>query len=194
MNEASFERALTPVRAQETDLAMRIRYENSIEDLVAFNRYHCNHSPTVRRARLLAMCFWMAVALGAGAAVALIAKEPVVGAAGVIGAVVGLLLTPGAFRRQTDRAVRRLLKEGANKAVLGSHELELVGDELVERTPFGETRMRIEAVERVVSDGGYTFIYVSAVGAHVIPHSAVSEGDPAAFVKTLRQRMFAELV
>src|SRR4051794_19056620 len=35
---------------EEGDGGMRIRYENTMEDLVAFNRYH--HSATVRQARL----------------------------------------------------------------------------------------------------------------------------------------------
>jgi hypothetical protein len=76
--------------------------------------------------------------------------------------------------------------------VLGPHELELVGQELVERTPISESRTRLQAFERVVTEGGYTFVYLSAVTAHVIPHAAVRDGDPEAFVHALTQRMFGE--
>jgi hypothetical protein len=56
------------------------------------------------------------------------------------------------------------------------------------RTAFGESRTRLEAVERVVSDGDYTFIYISPVMAHVIPHAAVSEGNLEAFAEAIKER------
>jgi hypothetical protein len=164
---------------------VRLRYENTIEDLVAFNRYHFEHSPSVRRIKLGLMFALPAVILAAVAAVAIVVDEWMFLAAGVPFAVLAAVLVPGTYRREVDRQVRRLYGEGANKGVVGEHELELVGDELVERTPFGEMRTRLRAVERVVSDAGYTLIYLSAVMAHVIPHDAVSEGDPEAFAEAV---------
>jgi hypothetical protein len=166
---------------------VRIRYETTIDDLVAFNRFHCAHSPTVRRVRLLQMGFVAAVVIALAYAAAVVTGDYLILALGPVGAVVGVLLFPGAFRRHQDRQARKLYGEGANKGMLGPHELELSGGDLIERTPFGESRALLEVVERVTSDRGYTFIYVSAVMAHVIPHDAVIEGDPEAFVEAVRR-------
>ena len=83
----------------------------------------------------------------------------------------------------SSRQARRSLAQGANKTVLGPRELELSGNELLSRTAFVESRMRLEVVERVVSDGAHTFIYLGTMLAIVIPHDAVSEGDPEAFAE-----------
>jgi hypothetical protein len=171
---------------------VRIRYENTIEDLVAFNRHHYDHSPAVRRGQRLLMWSLAVLSLEIAVAVAFAANEPAALALGVVAAIVCVFLVPSMVRRQVDRQARKLYGEGANKDVIGPHELELVGGDLVERTRLSESRTRLEAVERVISAGGYTFIYVSAITAHVIPHDAVSEGEYEKFVEILKQRMSAE--
>jgi hypothetical protein len=172
---------------------VKIRYENTLEDLVAFNRYHADHSPDVRRARVRFLAVVLALMLPVGIAGVIAVEEPilklVVVALGVVGAALAVVTAPGQFRRSLEREVRHMYREGANKGAVGTHELELTGDEVVERTPFSELRTRLPAVERVVSDGGYTFIYVGTAMAHVIPHRAVSAGDPEALVQALKQRM-----
>jgi hypothetical protein len=60
---------------------------------------------------------------------------------------------------------------------------------LIERTRYSENRTALEAIEEVVSNGDYTFIYIGAVSAHVIPHDTVSEGNLDAFVEALKKRM-----
>ena len=57
------------------------------------------------------------------------------------------------------------------------------------RIRFSESRTRLEIIERIASDGEYTFIYVSAVMAYVVPHDAVSEGGPEAFSEAIKERI-----
>jgi len=85
--------------------------------------------------------------------------------------------------------VRRLYAGGTNRGLAGPHDLELIGDELIERDPLGESRVKLQLIERVVTDKGYTFIYLSAVSAYIIPHAAVMEGDLAAFLKALKDQL-----
>jgi hypothetical protein len=169
---------------------MRIRYDNTIEDLVSFNRYHCDRSPTVQRERVMSICVL---------AVAGFAPSVLLGAAHdntLMGIIVGLVVGGGAaliavplHRWRVDRQARKLYAEGANKATVGPHELELVAGELIERTPLGESRVRLEVIERVVSENEYTFVYVGALQAAVIPHGAVSEGDLNSFIAALKGQM-----
>ena len=170
---------------------MLIRYENTLEDMVAFNRYHIAHSPNARRATW-ALRFAVAfAALVPSVTDGLTKDDPGALPIGVVLAVVGVALAPRLVRWLSLCSVRRMYAAGANRGVVGAHELELVGDELIERNPVGESRMKLQTVERVASDGGYTFVYVGAVMAHVIPHATVSEGDPEAFAEALKHRLAA---
>jgi len=81
------------------------------------------------------------------------------------------------------------VRQGSNKGLVGPHELKFIGDELIARNPFSESKIALRLVERVVTDNGYTFIYVSAVSAYIVPHEAVMEGDLAAFLKALKDRL-----
>jgi hypothetical protein len=167
---------------------MKIRYENSLADLVAFNRYHCEHSPTVRRTRgrvtwVLPFCILIFVV-----PLSLMERAPGLLAAGATFATLYALIAPEFFRRSIDRQARKLYSEGVNKSTLGEHELELTEGDLIERTLYGEQRTRLQAIERVVTDNGYSFVYLSAVMAHVIPHDAVLEGDYEVFIERIKQK------
>lgn len=145
------------------DANVRIRYENTIDDLVAFNR--CVHSPTVRRARVGLMWSVAAVVFALATASAFASEEFLILAAGAAYAIVSAWGVKYLFQHNLDRQARAMYVEGANREVLGPHELELRGGELIERTPFSESRTRLEVIERIASDGNYTFIYISALMA-----------------------------
>lgn len=184
---------------------MKIRFENTIDDFVALARHHSEHSSTARRARTYALCVFSFAVIMMITGLALKFSDYLAhhGIAGwnftlvtVLSVLLGLLgvlvYMPVFFRRQAERHARRTYAEGNNKAVLGPRELQIVGDELVSRSTYAESRMRIEAVERVVSDGPYTFIYINAATAYVIPHEAVLDGDHDKFADVLRQRISAK--
>ena len=110
-----------------------------------------------------------------------ILKEIGLLAPGVVGAVGAALLVPGVSKWQMDRQVRRLYLEGANKGVLGLHELELNSEDLIDRTPFGELRISAGS-GRAGHLRRWFYVRLShAVSALVIPHAAVTEGDPESF-------------
>lgn len=175
---------------------MKIYYDTTLEDLVAFNRYHCDHSPSARRTMTLlkwSLPLLLVLALGC------VAFEDG-SIAGLVAAVIGLVLFgglwlflwPSYFRWSIDRHARRLYSEGANKGVIGPHELELIEDSLVERNPFGESSARLCVIEKIVTTEDFTFIYTSAMGAHVIPHETVDKGELRAFIDALEQRLAAK--
>jgi hypothetical protein len=166
---------------------MRLRYVNTVEDFVAFALYHHSHSTSFRRMRLMLQCLAVAAALGPAAAREADGREPAYWALSAIIAVVAVVAMPGVLRWSIARSTSRVFRDGTNAGAVGPHELELTESELVERTPVNETRTVLVAVERVVTGGGYTFIYLGTLLAHVIPHTAVTEGDLRAFVEALKQ-------
>jgi hypothetical protein len=171
---------------------MRIRYENTVEDLVAFTQYQYAHTPSARRALRVLQCLAVVAALCPAAFREVDGRVPPHWAISVIIAVVAALATPVVCRWAVARQTRRMYGGAASPGVVGPHELELIGDELVERTPVNEMRTALRAVGRVVTEGGYTFIYLTAVMTHVVPHAAVTEGDLQAFMEALKQQLPAE--
>jgi hypothetical protein len=172
---------------------VKIRYDLTIDDLVAFNRYHSDHSPAARRSRTRSMIViaLLLVGLTVVAATKTQGVNPVLFFVPLAFLAI-LFFLPGIGRMQIERQVRRVYADGASSGLIGPHELKLVGSELIDKDSSSETRTQLQAIERVVSDENYTFIYFSAVSAHVIPHKAVKEGDVKKFIEAL-ERKIAEI-
>lgn len=170
---------------------MKIRYEVTIDDLIAFNRIHFSHSPTARRQRRQAIgnVIFIMIAIVVGMFVVAFERDDealmVSGAGVAIFTIVFLIRLPAMTQKRMDRQIRRLFQEGDNKNMLGVQELALEDGLLVNRTAVSESRTKLDAVQRILTQDDYTFIYVSAISAHVIRHDAVIQGDPQAFVEAL---------
>jgi hypothetical protein len=168
--------------------SMRIRFENTMDDVVAFSRYCFRHSPTMIRTRryvvwgipLLIGCpvAWYWVANGMYESLVCF----------MLGCSIYVLVYPRLMLWSHGRAVRRIYMEGKNRGVVGWHELELTDLTLIERCEVGESTIRIDGIERIVSDGDYTFVFVSAVSAHIIPRASITEGDYDLFVSALQNK------
>jgi hypothetical protein len=172
--------------------SMKIRFENSLEDLVAFNRYHFDHSPIVRRIRILLLWLVPLCLFVISVPVALLMEGGlerwVALAAGATFAALWASLAPGFIRRSVEDQMRKRYGAGSNEEVLGEHELELTESDLILKTQSGEQRTQLQAIESVVTEGGYTFIYLNALMAHVIPQQSVLDGNYEAFVERMKQR------
>jgi YcxB-like protein len=168
---------------------MIVKFEISLKDLVAFNRYHCANSPTIKRRKLF--CMLLVPGLLIAAALFISPTEevgrPVIVAGAVVLSVLYAVAFNYTFAASMDRNVRLLYKEGTNKGTIGQHELEIDDRGLVERTEAGESRVIWRAVERIAETEEYAFIYLSSVTAHVIPKQAVTGGDANAFIARARQ-------
>ena len=167
---------------------MKIRYENRLEDLVAFNDHHARVSGAFRAMR-------RRLAVGVGTAWLSAAVFFAVIMSSVVPLVIGVLLVAVALpllnwnvTRSTRRNVRRLLNEGANKTLYGWHELEFKDDQLIKTSLYMTTIMDLRLIERIDETPDYTFIYYSAVQAHAVPRRDVSPDEYDDFMSALRQR------
>jgi hypothetical protein len=168
---------------------MKIQYVNTMQDLVAFNRYHARHSPTIRLTLLIATWALPILLLLTGLCFAVLDDDLLLLLSTAAVALFWVALFKVLLTSVFDWQVRRMYREGRNKGTLGPHELELTDRRLIERNPYGEQVVLLDVVERVASTHRHTFIYVSAVGAHVIPHDAVEEGDYPAFVEAVERQL-----
>ena len=190
------ERGIRKLATRGTDLKRNdlIRYENTIEDFVAFNKYHVTHAAAIKKAlRTVALLTVLLTLAG-------ITFQTLLDGAverSILMAILGLTsicTMPLIVRWHNGSQVRSMYREGANKGLIGNWELELNDDHLIERNEFRETSFRLDAIERIVDDDGYSFVYYASVAAIVIPHDAVSSGNPEAFITELRSRKSNSLV
>jgi YcxB-like protein len=174
---------------------VKIHYEVTLNDLIAFNAYHSDHSQAIRRAR--ARNVWggpvffivLAGSLAFLNIEAPLANHVVITLLVLSVSTVWVLTMPTYLRRAATRSVLRLYGEGRNKGLFGPRELELTDAKLIARTPVSESATLLESIERVARTDRYTFVYLSALSAHVIPRAALGDHDYEQFTSALTERV-----
>ena len=164
---------------------MRIRFETTVEDIVAFNRFHLDHSPAIRRQRLILTLLGPAV-LG------LVAwfdyqsnDEPEFWIFALVFSAIWSIGFHFWFPWRTARNVRKLLSEGSNHSVLGWREMELVNNRLIVKLKLIDSSYDLCAIDKIVSNEKYTFVYISSLQAFLIPMTLYPEEEYRQFVAEL---------
>ncbi len=171
---------------------MTVEYEMTPEDWVAFNLYHHRRSPTARRRYLWSWLFpagvwlfvctalWHLADRGRGTPLqTFLALLPL-----FVAAPIYLLWYPWAYRRNLRRIVAGMMSEGKNRRLFGRHRVTISPDGIAESGEFGQSTTTWQAVERVVPDGEYAYVYLNALAAIVIPRRAFA--NPAQFDEFVR--------
>jgi hypothetical protein len=172
---------------------MILKFSNTIDDIVAFNRHHFSSSPEIRRARrkqhrLLTMMF-------GALALSLLAytRSPFLAigtfSAGLAGLVLSETLFKGRLDRRRDECVRRLFLEGANDGILGPRRLSVLEDRLEEESANCRNAVRYEALGRLEETAQYVFIYLNSQQAAVVPKRDVDPAELEAFMRALREKL-----
>ena len=175
---------------------MKLRFENTMGDLIAFNRYHCDHSLTIRRALrsqrwVVSFCIFLVFAL-CGIPISVTFHGPIGGyvfaGIGLVLAAVWFVYYPTYCRRTLDANVRRTYSIAANAAAIGWQELEIGDDMLINRYDGGELRTKWSNIDRIESSEDYLMIYLTS-SVHVVPLDGSTEGDPFLFREALERRI-----
>lgn len=167
---------------------MRLRYEITIDDLMAFTLHVHETSPTIRRSRRTGV---MAFTVAMFALCLLVYEQfrnPSIFIFGVGAAGLFAVAHPLLYRRNLKRISSRLYAEGQNKGIIGEHVAELRDNGLSDTTAFSERTVFWKGIERIETIPGRTLVYLSAASAQVIPEDSVAEGSYPAFVAELRRR------
>jgi hypothetical protein len=167
-------------------------FEMTPDDHLAFNIYHFRHSPARRWALLRA---WVALPVTAASMLLLLVSTravpwqtlqrfwPLIVVFGAFLAAYPLLLP-----RAVARTVRRQMAAGKNRGVFGPCRLTISPAGVKQVTPLREIYVRWPAVEKIVEGDRHAFLYLSAVGAFVVPKAAFAgEADYLAFLHAARE-------
>lgn len=168
---------------------MKLIYTLQMEDLVAFNQYHFQHSPTFRRNRriiigasVIAVCGYVIYDY--------IQQQSLVSViSGVIAAAIAITILSLLTKSPYKKGIRRLLREGRNTSILGRHELEVTETGITEHTEQISTTIAWKGIERIVSTDSHVFVYLSSTSACIIPRDSIIEGDYEMCLEELRHRM-----
>jgi hypothetical protein len=177
---------------------MRIVYSVELDDVVTFQTFNADRSPTIRKFRR--KVFVSAVIVGTlcfAGIVRLLGDTSIVpwvcGAVGAIAIVTWYALSPRSVRskfwnRSQERIVRKMYAVAQNPATFGAREIELDDDGLAARSTVTESTILWRAIERIKSTDQHTFIYVGPGNAIVIPRRTVKAGDYDEFVDELNRK------
>lgn len=76
------------------------------------------------------------------------------------------------------------------RGLLGEHELEIREDGLLERTDVNESLHRWKGFHKMVSSGGYFYIYVTHNNFHIVPKCCFSSAHEAVLFRDEIMRRF----
>ncbi len=166
---------------------MKIVYDMSVDDYVAFSLFTIVRSPSCRRRVLLsgliipvimfAIVFGLSISSGDWVSICV--------AAVIFGSI--SLWGFGGNRRRVEKVNRRLLKEGANKSLLGRHELEIDKSGLAVRAPLSERKIMWGAVERIALTPDYCFVYIGAIEALIVPRRNILPEDFESLMREIEE-------
>jgi hypothetical protein len=172
-----------------------VEYERTFDDLIKFNLFHIEHSPTIQRQVLLTRILTSILTPIFSLAVIYILDRdknlPLFAyIISLIGGVVLFFVYPYINRSTIIRRTSRLLSEGSNKAIIGKQQITTSDEGLVCETQAGNSRINWSSIEKVVQNDEYIFLYVGATNAIVIPKRAFpSFQDQSEFLDVVNTRV-----
>jgi len=168
---------------------MKIKYTVMMDDLIVFNQFVYAQSASMRKKKIVGSLIGPFIILA-------IATHDAVKEHSLSVFIFGLILScclffflRWFFTRQIRTTVKKLHGEHPNKGMLGEHELEIDADGLIEKTEVNETKIKWGGIERIETTLEYTFIFIGAAMAYVIPKSSVLERQYDEFIEAAREML-----
>jgi hypothetical protein len=171
---------------------VEVHFDLDRADYVEFSLSHHERSPSTRQTLRLLQFLMPALGVFMVLLLAVIDALPweVVLISGPILLVLFLILPMllrWSWRRRLRQAVTRMYAEGKNRGLYGSCQLTISPSGISQVTELRNVAVKWPAVEKIVESEHYAYIYVSAVGAFILPKAAFSsEADYRAFIAAAR--------
>lgn len=161
---------------------MQIDYTNTFDDVLAFARHHYGSSNGIQRNVRVQRFGGVAILGGYFLGLGCFSGSLFYFFVGAVTAVAWWVWIPRVLMNSYERQVARTYDGHKNHGTFGPHRLDLTDDHLAESNKFGESKVKWPAVERIESNEGRTFIYLSSAHAHIIPKDQVFSGDYDQFI------------
>ena len=166
---------------------MKLTYQLTPDDLVAFNEYHAANSPLHKRARLRFRIVLPIILLMGSAFIVAIGAYPAAMPFAVV-AVAWFLLSPYWLKRRYRKHFQRYIAENVGDLLKEPSTLELHDDGIHTTSYLGQAVYKYSAIGQIAYVEGYTFIYIGKGMALVLPEDRLSPDDVDAFVTEIWTR------
>ncbi|QVL32725.1 hypothetical protein KIH39_02050 [Telmatocola sphagniphila] len=169
---------------------MKVTYQLQVEDLIAFENYIRLHVPEVRRHYYISVILSIYVYITILIGVFYICKTDFETSlfTGSLSLLVLLAILPEVHRNMIERKHRRASDKGEYASKLIRSELIISEDYLIHASENGVLSIKIEKINRIVSDGERTYIFFNKFEAFLLPHSNL-EGDLSSLIAEISKRI-----
>ncbi len=146
---------------------MKIKLEVTLDDLVAFNNFHLEHSPSNKRNKIIR--YVLITVLMINALLAIIKGQVFTTIVFILLAAFVIFFWQKVFKYFVSRQVKAMYKEGKNQGTIGCHDMTIGDDAIVQENDSGSYMTKWNYVEKVLKTERFILVYNSAVSAYIIP-------------------------
>ena len=153
----------------KTQAQITVEYERTLEDIIEFNLFHRANSPGLRRRELVTeVVVALLVFIGSLTAGYMLNfdKRVITGFSFVLALLLSFLpffIFPYVNRADLIQQLRKLTKEGDNRAILGRQTISLTPDNIVVKAQRLESKCMWDSIDKIAQNDKYIFIYISSI-------------------------------
>lgn len=161
---------------------MTIEYDITKDDIHAFNLYHSTQSPSARRSYLRAWLIpalvWLFLCVMIWSSAIAVGNDipPLKAFLDLLplfcGVPLYLIAFPWYYRRKLRKTIAAMVDEGENRGLFGLRKVSITPEIIAQSGEYGQSSTSWKAVERIVQNNDYAFIYLNALAAIIIPRHA----------------------
>jgi len=150
---------------------VNFKYDLNKQDLIDFNMFHITYSKLTRRSYFIQRYILSLSFLFLPFLLRQFTNMPI----GYWLAVFILLYLywvafyPRRLKKIVSRRISKMLAEGKNNSVVGTHNLAISENGIVDRSETSEAKTQFGSIADIVEDKEHIFIYVNKDSAHIIP-------------------------
>ncbi|MGB7606678.1 MAG: YcxB family protein [Lutisporaceae bacterium] len=170
---------------------MKIEFNLTKEDYIAFNIHHIDNSPTIKRSLLIQRYGVSLIFLIVPFIFSRMSGVPWMLSLAVYGVIFLAWITyyPKYFMYVTKKRVIRLIEEGDNSDILGTYSVTLTEEGVEQTSNSEESKSSWNAIQRIEETPDYFYIYISAINAYLVPIRAFGGiTEKAVFMQILREK------
>lgn len=156
---------------------MEITYDVTEEAYIEFNLYHAQNSKTLRKTltmqRVLVPIIYLVMAI----VLSFVLDIPVLFMVipFLIIGIVWAVFYPKYFYRHIQKSAKKLLREGKNEGILGTHTMIFTEVGLREVSATGEKLVSWAGIEHIGEDTSNLYLYNSGLSAFIVPKSSLTD-------------------
>ena len=90
------------------------------------------------------------------------------------------------FKYRSKKQIKQLYENGNYKGIIGTHEMAISADYLIEKTEDNENKVPWDAINRIETMSDHTFVFTDEVTAYIIPHQKIVGANGSQFIDKLK--------